>query len=153
MWPPIPAGGTIQAPYQRTLMTLWGISRSPLMFGGDLRDNDPWPLALMPDQRVLDLQRSGSGNRQPWRRGDRIRGNSSTGERVAWTAQGERGQTYLALFNLGETDAVLPASYDEPGRSGPVHAEELWSGKVLNSGPDALSASVPPHGVRVFELT
>ena len=127
---------------QRTLMTLWCVSRAPMMFGGELRDNDPWTLSLITNRRVLEIQRSSRDNRQLWRRGDA----------VAWTARGERGQTYLALFNLGETGATCSASYSELGISSAVHVEDLWSGEVLPPGPDALSATVPPHGVRVFEL-
>ncbi|MGY2895611.1 glycoside hydrolase family 27 protein [Deinococcus sp. UYEF24] len=132
---------------QRTLMTLWCISKAPLMFGGELRDNDPWTLALITNRRVLDIQRSSSENRQLWRHEDS----------VAWTAQGERGQTYLALFNLGEKAATLSATYSELGLTSPVHAVELWSGEMLPVGPDTLpdtlSATVPPHGAVVVELS
>ena len=38
---------------QRTLMTLWSIARSPLMFGGHLPDNDPWTLDLLTNDEVL----------------------------------------------------------------------------------------------------
>ncbi|WP_407542336.1 glycoside hydrolase family 27 protein (plasmid) [Deinococcus radiomollis] len=133
---------------QRTLMTLWCMSRAPLMFGGELRDNDPWTLSLLTNRRLLEIQRSSSGNRQLWRRG----GSGHSGEGVAWTAQGEQGQTYLALFNLGETEDTFHVPYRELGLTAPVRAEELWSGDVVPPGPDTLSTTVTPHGVRLFEL-
>ena len=38
---------------QRTLMTLWSIARSPLMFGGHLPDNDEFTLNLITNGEVL----------------------------------------------------------------------------------------------------
>jgi len=48
---------------QITLMTLCCIFRSPLMFGGELRDNDAWTLSLLTNQEVLEvLQQSDGGD-------------------------------------------------------------------------------------------
>lgn len=44
---------------QRTMMTLWSIFRSPLMFGGELRDNDPWTFSLLTNEEVLAVHRPG----------------------------------------------------------------------------------------------
>ena len=38
---------------QRTLMTLWSVARSPLMFGGHLPDNDEFTLGLITNDEVL----------------------------------------------------------------------------------------------------
>ncbi|MCH5190468.1 MAG: glycoside hydrolase family 27 protein, partial [Oscillospiraceae bacterium] len=37
---------------QKTLMTLWCIFRSPLMFGGEMRENDEWTLSLITNPEV-----------------------------------------------------------------------------------------------------
>ena len=44
---------------QRLLMTLWCIFRSPLMFGGELRDNDPFTLGLLTNKKLLKMHRDG----------------------------------------------------------------------------------------------
>ncbi|MDO7854479.1 NPCBM/NEW2 domain-containing protein [Hymenobacter convexus] len=85
---------------QTTLMTLWSIFRSPLMFGGDLPSNDAATLALLTNPRVLAVNRSSTHNRQLFRRGDL----------VAWTADDPAtGDKFLALFNAQDQE-LAPAS-------------------------------------------
>jgi hypothetical protein len=80
---------------QRTLMTLWSIFRSPLMFGGDLPSNDAATLALLTNQNVLAVNRRSTHNRQLFRRGDL----------VGWTADDPAtGDTFLALFNAQDQE-------------------------------------------------
>jgi len=130
---------------QRTLMTLWCVSKAPLMFGGELRDNDAWILALLTNRRVLAIQQSSSGNRQ----------FSRDGDRVVWTAQGDAGQVYAALFNLGDAPDTVTldlGSLSSSGTEGRWRAEDLWDGEGPLDVAGALSVQVAPHGVRLFEL-
>ncbi len=43
---------------QITMMTLWSIFRSPLMFGGDLPSNDAWTLCLLTNAKVIAVNQS-----------------------------------------------------------------------------------------------
>ena len=49
---------------QRTLMSLWSIAQSPLMFGGDLPSNDDFTLALISNDEVLAVNQKGSHGRE-----------------------------------------------------------------------------------------
>jgi alpha-galactosidase len=85
---------------QRTLMTLWSIFRSPLMFGGDLPSNTPATLALLTNPRVLAVNKNSTHNRQLFRRGDL----------VGWTADDPAtGDKFLALFNAQDQE-LAPTS-------------------------------------------
>lgn len=85
---------------QRTLMTLWSIFRSPLMFGGDLPSNDAATLALLTNPRVLAVHRASAHNRQLFRRGDL----------VGWVADDPKtGDKFLAVFNAQDQE-LAPAS-------------------------------------------
>jgi alpha-galactosidase len=85
---------------QRTLMTLWSIFRSPLMFGGDLPSNDAATLRLLTNKAVLNVNQHSTNGRQLFRRGDL----------VGWTADDPAtGAKYLALFNA-EDQQPAPAS-------------------------------------------
>lgn len=77
---------------QQTLMTLWCIARSPLMFGGDLLTNDAFTLGLLTNDEVLAVNRHGVDARQSFARGDQI----------AW-----RSGPYLAVFNAGDAPAAI----------------------------------------------
>ena len=125
---------------QRTLMALWCMARSPLMFGGELRDLDPFTLSLLTHDGVLGLQKSSSENRQLFRKGPAI----------AWTALSEQGALHLAVFNTSEQPLKVPVSLQELGLSSPVKWRDLWT-----HGPweeTELGWTVPPHGCRLLEL-
>ncbi len=57
---------------QITLMTLWAIYRSPLMFGGDLPSNDEFTLSLLTNAEMLRLNQASHDNRELFRHGDQI---------------------------------------------------------------------------------
>ncbi|TGE29163.1 NPCBM/NEW2 domain-containing protein [Hymenobacter metallicola] len=85
---------------QYTLMSLWSIFRSPLMFGGDLPSNDAFTLSLLTNPAVLAVHRHSTRNRQLFRQNDLI----------AWTADDPTtGDKFLALFNAQDQE-LLPAS-------------------------------------------
>ena len=85
---------------QITLMSLWSIFRSPLMFGGDLPSNDAFTLSLLTNKNVLAVHRSSQHNRQLFRRDDLI----------GWTADDPAtGDKFLALFNAQDQELASPA--------------------------------------------
>jgi alpha-galactosidase len=111
---------------QRSLMSLWSISRSPLMFGGDLPSNDAFTLSLLTNPEVIAVDQNSSNNRQLFR----------TNDKVAWVADAPGGGKYLAVFNLndpsGESfdELLAEASYvsglitaNTPGRSTPINVD------------------------------
>lgn len=81
---------------QRTMMTLWSIARSPLMFGGDLPSNDAWTNSLLTNQEVLGVNQRSTNNRELFRNGNR----------VGWVADAPGGGKYLALFNASPADEL-----------------------------------------------
>ena len=125
---------------QRTVMTLWSIFRSPLIFGGDLPSLDPATTALITNDEVLEVDQHSSRGHQALEEGT-IR---------VWTALAPNKQDhYVAVFNLGEqtTGVNLPwnrffhaASTAEVrdlwekrdlGRSGGIHVELRSHSSVL----------------------
>lgn len=127
---------------QVTMMSLWAIFRSPLMFGGEMRDNDEWTLSLLTNEEVLDLHRNGRGARQLYREADRI----------VWTAQGEDGSVYAALFNAGEQNDTVSVSLSQLGLTGAQRVRDLWKREDLGV-LDELSFSLPPHSSLLLKLT
>jgi alpha-galactosidase len=98
---------------QRTLMTLWSIFRSPLMFGGDLPSTNAATLALITNPRVLAVNRASTHNRQLFRRGDL----------VGWVADDPKtGDKFLAVFNAQDQE-MAPAS--EAALAGPPISREV----------------------------
>ncbi|GAB3869383.1 hypothetical protein GCM10028824_16260 [Hymenobacter segetis] len=115
---------------QRTLMTLWSVFRSPLMFGGDLPSNDAATLALLTNKNVLAVNRSSTHNRQLFRGGDL----------VAWTADDPTtGDKFLALFNAQDQE-LAPAS------------EAVWASGLINRQTPGNAADVDITGATKLYL-
>ncbi|HTP31854.1 MAG TPA: glycoside hydrolase family 27 protein [Candidatus Acidoferrales bacterium] len=91
---------------QRTLMTLWCIARSPLMFGGDLPSNDAFTESLLTNDEVLAANQKGRNQHKV----------SQVGDLVIWTS--EVGETrYYAGFNIGEIEADVEFPGERPLRN------------------------------------
>jgi len=83
---------------QFTLMTLFAIFRSPLMFGGDLPSNDDFTTSLITNKNVLEVNQNSINGKQLFRENDL----------VAWTADDPKtGDKYLALFNASDQQPIV----------------------------------------------
>lgn len=84
---------------QQTMMTLWTIFKSPLMFGGDLPQNDAATNALLTNADVLYMHSYSAANRQVSRDDD--------SGLVVWSADDPAtGDKFAALFNIGGSQFV-----------------------------------------------
>jgi alpha-galactosidase len=81
-----------------TMMTLFAIFRSPLMFGGDLPQNDQFTLSLLTNEEVLNVNKYSSNNHQLFRNNDLI----------AWVADDQKSEDkYVALFDAQDQPEIL----------------------------------------------
>ncbi|WP_370479289.1 NPCBM/NEW2 domain-containing protein [Tamlana flava] len=75
---------------QYTLMTLWTMFKSPLMFGGNLPDNDDFTNSLLTNKEVLEVHSKSVNNKQWFNENDLI----------SWTADDPyRNDKFVAVFN------------------------------------------------------
>lgn len=82
---------------QYTMMNLWTIFKSPLMFGGDLTQNDAATDSLLTNEDVLYMHAHSRANRQV----------SNDDGKIVWTADDPRNNDkYAAIFNTGGNDYV-----------------------------------------------
>lgn len=117
------------------MMTLWGIFRSPLMMGGEMRDNDDWTLSLLTNEDLLAIHRDGRGARQFMREEDI----------VAWHSRLTDGRDCIALFNLNDEERSVSYAMEQAGVSERRSVKEIWKQKVqVEQG--IISAGIPPHG-------
>ncbi|MFC5652660.1 glycoside hydrolase family 27 protein [Paenibacillus solisilvae] len=127
---------------QITMMTLWTIFRSPLMFGGELRDNDEWTLSLLTNKDVLEMHRNSSGARQIMREDGK----------VVWSADGTDGVKYAALFNTGDSASHVSVTLEQMDLQGAAACKELWTGSKTEPLQDTLSAHIPAHGAVLYRI-
>ncbi len=82
---------------QISLMSLFLICRSPLMFGGNLPDNDPFTLNLISNEEALSLLQRSRNNRLL----------IDDGERIVWVADDSASRDkYAALFYVDRKPIV-----------------------------------------------
>lgn len=121
---------------QRTLMTLWCIFRSPLMFGGDLPSNDAQTLELITNPEVLAVNQNSANNHQSYVQEDIL----------AWTAEiPGSGDRYVAVFNLSGAEQAVQLAWDAldvPFQRARVR--DLWARQDLGE-TQALQAALAPH--------
>jgi alpha-galactosidase len=128
---------------QLTMMSLWSIFRSPLMFGGELRDNDEWTQSLLTNEEVLELHRNSCDNRLVLKEGSTI----------IWTAKhSQEPITYLALFNTGEELSTITVPLEKIGIQEYSQCQNLWSGDHLDPNHKEIGGKVPGHGVLLIKL-
>ncbi|WP_255501878.1 glycoside hydrolase family 27 protein [Olivibacter sp. SDN3] len=109
---------------QYTLMNLFTIFRSPLMFGGDLPSNDDFTLSLLTNEEVLKMHRESTDVRQIFQQDGK----------VAITSKNPKsGEVYLALFNLNDDPTPVAVSVDlaDLGLEGNFEAYDLWTGQQV----------------------
>lgn len=129
---------------QRTMMTLWSVFRSPLMYGGHLPESDSAALALITNPEVIAVNQEGRNPREVYRRGDA----------VVWASEGaEDGTLHVALFNLGEGAREVGATWQELGLSGMYAVRDVWARRDASAEAAQLRATLPAHGAGLYRLT
>lgn len=129
---------------QYTLMTLWSIFRSPLMFGGNLPDNDAFTLSLLTNKNVLAVLKNSSNNKPLLNDADK----------AIWTADAPgAGARYVAVFNKGERNAKIAVDLTQIGAIKGCTITDLWTGKVLGKFTGTFSPDINPHGAGLYKIT
>ena len=124
-------------PEQYTLMNLWAMFRSPLMFGGDLPTNDEFTLSLLTNDEVLAVNQNSAKNKQ-------LKAENGL---IVWTADipGTEDK-YVAFFNINDSGtSEISVTLAELGVTGNYTVKELWSKEDKGSVADKFTVSVEPH--------
>jgi len=104
---------------QYTLMSLWAIGRSPLIFGGDMTKLDDLTKELLTNPEMLMVNQQSTNNRQLY----------NDKNLIAWTADVPNSNAkYVALFNAqskGDNIDFSNANYASPVLAGAGASQEI----------------------------
>ena len=123
---------------QRTVMNLWCMFRSPLMFGGELTLLDDFTLSLITNRELLEIDQYSSGNRPL----------ESDEDHAVWVCKDRNGSDVIEFFNL--TDGILPLKHDF-GEEG-IALYDLWSKEASPLPRPAITLALGPMESRVFRI-
>lgn len=130
---------------QYSLMTLFTIFKSPLMFGGDLPSNDEFTLSLLTNEEVLKMHRESTGVKQLFQDENKV-GITSENPNT--------GEIYLALFNISDEEEPLNIGVElsDLGIDGECSAINMWSGENLGNFSGSIDQSLSAHESILLKL-
>ena len=127
---------------QITLMSLWCIFRSPLMFGGELNENDDFTLSLITNPEIIAVnQRSGKGKQV-----------YNDGKTVVWTAESERACALAAVFNIKKKKRDITLNLSELSLPEKGVLRDLWKRADIKEVNGSFGVTLNAHGAAVFEI-
>lgn len=130
---------------QYTLMTLFAMCKSPLMFGGDLPSSDAFTLSLITNPDVIYINQHSTHNHLILKdKGIYI-----------WAAEAPNGDKYLAIFNTPKDQKPQQIKINNKliDINPAWTVTNLWSHKKLGRFKKGFSTMVPHHGVKLFRFS
>jgi hypothetical protein len=116
---------------QYTLMTLWTIFKSPLMFGGNFPDNDAFTDSLITNKNVLYVLNKSINNKPLFR----------NEKQAAWVADDPaNGAKFLAVFNIEDAEEM-------------IESKAIWKSGVINRQQQSEMIDLKVNGSRKLYLT
>lgn len=128
----------------KTLMTLWCIARSPLMWGGDPVGTTATYYRYLTNRELLAMNRDGANPRQ-------LNGFGTT--RIWMSDIPGSDDKYLAFFNLDDTTPA-PVTFDFwwERLSGVYRVHNLWTGRDEEEVSESVSRVLAPHSCAALRL-
>jgi len=121
---------------QRTMMTLWSLFRSPLMFGGEMTDNDEWTLEILQNRDLIDMHENGKNPTQV----------SRVDDIVIWKTTTNTNE-WIAVFNLNDEDVSVEYDLADYVDSSKESVTEVFSNETLSQ----IKADIKAHDVKLFK--
>lgn len=133
-------------PEQQTMLSLWGIFRSPLMLGGNLPETDSTTLDMLTNREFLEMHRKSYGAHEL------LRSEKNSQGTVVWTACGKKCK-YAAVFNTAskQRDITLDLTmFLMPDTEYSVY--DIWHKKEVGTFKNKVKLTVAPHGAALIKI-
>lgn len=127
---------------QLTVVSLWCMFRSPLMFGGNLPQCDDFTIGLLTNKDVIEINQYSQNNKQYYK-DDNV---------IIWTAESTTSDAkYVAIFNISDNDFSYNLNVSKVLGEDFKLAIDIWSKEeiLLNSN---YQIKVSAHGVRLLKF-
>jgi alpha-galactosidase len=130
---------------QYTYMSLWSLLAAPLILSSDLTQLDNFALSLLTNDEVIDVNQDSLG-----KQATRV---FNSGGLSVWAKDLEDGSKAVGLFNLGDTEKDVAATWADLGISGKCAVRDLWRQEDLGRFDREFQAHVTPHGVVLVRIS
>ncbi len=126
---------------QYTLLTLWAMSRSPLILGCVLPEMDDFTRRLICNKEVIDIDQRSSGNAQIY----------SDDSIVIWKASMGLSE-YVAVFNISDMDLEYRFETSLCNRPCETDLKEIWTQCIYLLEEGSCILDIRPHGVKLLKI-
>jgi alpha-galactosidase len=130
---------------QYSFMSLWCLMAAPLFFSGDMGRLDDFTVNVLCNPEVIEVDQDPLG--------DSAEVVLLGEETFAMIKKLEDGSRALGLFNQGQMQAPVRATWAQLGLTGSWEARDLWRQKDLGPARSDFEASVPRRGVVLVKLS
>jgi alpha-galactosidase len=130
---------------QYTHMSLWSLLAAPLIIGGDLTKLDSFALGLLADDEVIAIDQDSLG-----KQATRV---CRSGGFSVWAKDLEDGSKAVGLFNPGDSESDITATWADLGISGMRVVRDRWRQEDLGRFERKFQARVAPHGVVLVRIS
>ena len=128
---------------QKTVMTLWAIFKSPLMFGGNLPENDEFTLSILTNEEILRVNQQSKNNKEI----------SFEDDVSIWTADdGSEPVKYLAILNTSEETKNLKIDLESVGVSEKSAVRDLWQQTEIAKNVTQFEITLKPHSSILYSI-
>jgi alpha-galactosidase len=125
-------------------ISMWCLVASPLLIGCDMTRMDPFTLALLSNDEVLDINQDTLG--KPAARVSR------NGDLEVWARSLADGTHAIGLVNGGDIATEVTANWADVGVEGKQRVRDLWLHKDVGVFDNSYSVDVPSHGCVLLKI-
>jgi len=134
---------------QRTEFTLWAVSRSPLIYGGNMTELDDFTRRLMTNKDLTAIDQIATEAKPV-----ETHSTAFGGARVWFASTGAtKPQYYFAFFNPDDSAVILHFKWNDLWLrfSGKHSATNVWDGTKSASSED-MEVALPAHGSAIYRV-
>ncbi|GAB3830316.1 ricin-type beta-trefoil lectin domain protein [Dactylosporangium cerinum] len=129
---------------RQSQLTLWAISKAPLLLGVDMTKFDAGDLNMLKNDEVLAVDRDGGRPATPV--------SQATQQQVWRSTKNPDGSYTVAMFNLGDNTATITANFADLGFTGNATVRNLW-GRSSETLSNSVTRSLTSHESALFKVT
>ena len=125
-------------------ISMWSLLASPLLIGCDMGKLDPFTVAILSNDEVLDINQDPLG-----KAAGRLKNEEG---REVWVRPLYDGTRAVGLVNSGDEAQKIEVKWSELGLKNGQAVRDLWLHKSLGVLPEGVTIEVPSHGTVLLKV-
>jgi alpha-galactosidase len=129
---------------QITHISLWSITKSPLMYGGNLPENDNFTNSLIMNEEVLALNQKANSPKEVY----------DKNKRTVWMSKNANQSVNVGLFNRDSKTLKIEVSLNELGLdpNKKYKIRDLWKKQDVGEVKGSFAFDINSHGAGLYQI-